>query len=83
MGGSGSGKTNALINLINGQNDADKIYLYARDLTEPKYEYLIKKREDVEIKHANNPKTFIECSKTMDDVYEKFMITIQTEEEKF
>ena len=42
IGGSGSGKTNALINLINEQNDFDKIYLYARDLNEPKYEYLIK-----------------------------------------
>ena len=42
IGGSGSGKTNALINLINEQNDIDKIYLYARDLSEPKYEYLIK-----------------------------------------
>ena len=46
IGGSGSGKTNALINLINEQNDVDKIYVYARDLNEPKYEYLIKKRED-------------------------------------
>ena len=36
IGGSGSGKTNALINLINEQNDIDKIYLYARDLSEPK-----------------------------------------------
>ena len=68
--GSGSGKTNALINLINEQNDIDKIYLYARDLSEPKYEYLIKKREDVGIKHVNNPNAFIECSNTMDDVYE-------------
>ena len=42
IGGSGSEKTNALINLINEQNDIDKIYLYARDLSEPKYEYLIK-----------------------------------------
>ena len=40
--GSGSGKTNALINLINEQNDIDKIYLYSKDLSEPKYEYLIK-----------------------------------------
>ena len=40
-GGSGSGKTNALINLINEQNDIDKIYLYAGDLSEPKYEHLI------------------------------------------
>ena len=70
IGGSGSGKTNALINLINEQNDIDKIYLYARDLSEPKYEYLIKKREDAGIKHVNNPNAFIECSNTMDNVYE-------------
>ena len=70
IGGSGSGKTNALINLINEQNDIDKIYLYARDLSKPKYEYLIKKREDVGIKHLNNPNAFIDCSNTMDDVYE-------------
>ena len=70
IGGSGSGKTNALLNLINEQNDIDKIYLYARDLSEPKYEYLIKKREDSGIKHVNNPNAFIEYSNTMDDVYE-------------
>ena len=70
IGGSGSGKTNALINLINEQNDIDKIYLYARDFSEPKYEFLIKKREDAGIKHLNNPNAFIECSNTMDDVYE-------------
>ena len=68
--GSASGKTNALINLINEQNDTDKIYLYARDLSKPKYEYLIKKHEDAGIKHLNNPNAFIECSNTMDDVYE-------------
>ena len=70
IGGLGSGKTNELINLIIEQNDIDKIYLYARDLSEPKYEYLIKKREDVGIKHLNNPNAFIECSNTMDDVYD-------------
>ena len=70
IGGSGSGKTNALINLINEQNDIDKIYLYARDLSEQKYEYLIKKLEDAEIKHVNNSNAFIECSNIMDDVYE-------------
>ena len=59
-----------MINLINEQNDIDKIYLYARDLSEPKYEYLIKKREDAGIKHLNNPNVFIKCSSTMDDVYE-------------
>ena len=70
IGVSGSGKTNALINLINEQNDIDKIYLYARDLSEPEYEYLIKKLEDAGIKHLNNPNPFIESSNTMDDVYE-------------
>ena len=70
IGGSGSGKTNVLINLMNEQNDIDKIYLYARDLSEPKYEYLIKKREDAGIKHVNNPNAFIEYSNTMDDVYD-------------
>ena len=70
IGGSGSGKTNTLLNLINEQHDIDKIYLYARDLSEPKYEYLIKKCEDAGIKHLNNPNAFIECSNTMDDVYE-------------
>ena len=70
IGVSGSEKTNALVNLINEQHDIDKIYLYARDLSEPKYEYLIKKREDAGIKHLNNPNAFIECSNTMDDVYE-------------
>ena len=34
--GSGSGKTNALRNLINHEPDIDKIYLYAKDLSEPK-----------------------------------------------
>ena len=61
IGGLGSEKTNALINLKNEQNDIDKIYLYARDLNEPKCEYLIKKCEDVGIKHLSNPNAFIEC----------------------
>ena len=45
IGGSGSGKTNALLNLINEQNVIDKIYLYAKDLNERKYKFLIEKRE--------------------------------------
>ena len=61
IGCSGLGKTNALINLINEENDIDKIYLYARDLSEPKYEYLIKKREDAGIKDLNNPNALMEC----------------------
>ena len=68
--GSGSGKTNTLLNLINEQQNTDKIHLYARDLNEPKYKILIKKREDAGIKHLNDPNAFIECSNTMGDVYE-------------
>ena len=45
LGGFGSGKTNTLLNLITEQNDIDKVYLYAKDLSERKYEFLIKKRE--------------------------------------
>ena len=44
--------------------------MYASDLNEPKYEYLIKKREDVGTKHLNNPNAFIEYSNIMDDVCE-------------
>ena len=46
------------------------MYVYARDLNEPKYEYLIKKREDVGTKHLNNPNASIECTNTMDEVYD-------------
>ena len=70
IGGSGSGKTSTLLNLINKQGDIDKIYLYAKDLNEPKYEYLIKNHKNTGIKHLNDPNAFIECFNTMDDVYE-------------
>ena len=46
------------------------MYLYVRDLSGPKYEYLIKKHEDAGIKYLNNSNTFIERSNTMDDVHE-------------
>ena len=80
--GSGSGKTNALINLTNKQNNIDKIYLYGRDMSQPKYEYLNKKREDVRIKHLNNPNAIIECSNTMMTFMMTFMVLIQTKEQK-
>ena len=51
IGGSGSGKTNALLNLINNQPDIDKIYLYAKDPYEAKYQLLINKRESTGLKH--------------------------------
>ena len=70
IGGSGSGKTNALLHLIVEQDGIDKIYLYAKDLSKPKYDFLIKKLEYARTKHFSDPNAFIECSKTMDDVYE-------------
>ena len=69
---SGSGRTNALLNLIQKQDNdnlIDKIYLYAKDLSEPKYQLLIKKRENAGIKNLNDSSAFIEYSNTMDDVY--------------
>ena len=69
IGGSGSGKTNALLNLINEQGNIDKIYLHAKDLNEPKYEYLIENHKNTGIKHLIDPNTFTECSNTMDNVY--------------
>ena len=71
IGGSGTGKANALLNLINNQLDIDKIYLYAKDPYEDKYQYLINKRESVGLKHFNDPKAFIEYSNDMHDVYKK------------
>ena len=69
-GGSGSGKTNALLNLIKEQDDIYKIYLYAKDLSESKYEFFIEKREEAGTKHFNDPNPFIEFSNTMAGVYE-------------
>ena len=70
IGGSGSGKTNALLNFIIQQDDIYKIYLHAKDLSKPKYKFLFKKREDARIKHLKDPNACIECSNTMNDVYE-------------
>ena len=67
--GSGSGKTNAFLNLINNQLDIDKIYLYAKDPYETKYQYLINKREKVGLDHFDDHKTFIEYSNDIQDVY--------------
>ena len=55
--------------MINNQQDIDKIYLYAIDPYEDKYQYLINKREHVGIKHLNDPKAFIEYSNDMHKVY--------------
>ena len=70
IGGSGSGKTNALLNLINNQPDIDKIYLYAKHLYEAKYRYLINRRQKAGLDHFNDPEAFMEYSNDMQDVYE-------------
>ena len=69
VGSSGSGKTNALLDLINNQLDIHKIYLYAKDPYEAKYQYLINKREKVVLDHFKDPKAFMENSNDMRDVY--------------
>ena len=69
IGGSGSGKTNVLLNLIENQPDSHKIYLYAKDPYECKYQYLIIKREGAGINHFKDLKAFIEYSDDMRNVY--------------
>ena len=69
IGGSGSGKTHALLNLINSLLDIDKIDLYAKDPYEAKYQFLINKRESTGLKHFNDPKAFTGYSNDMQDVY--------------
>ena len=69
IGGSGSGKTTSLLNLISYQPNTDEIYIYGKDPYEAKYQFLINKRESTGLKHLNNPKAFIEYSNDMDDIY--------------
>ena len=57
------------MNLINNQPDNDKIYLYAKDLHEAKYQYLINERQSTGGKYFNDHKAFIEYSNEMQDVY--------------
>ena len=70
IGPSGSGKTNNLLHLIDKFHPIDKIYLYAKDTDEDKYQYLINKREQAGIKNLNDPHTFIEYSNNLNDVLE-------------
>ena len=68
---SGSGKTNYLLNSTQkGNNIVDKIFLCCKDLSEPKYQLLIEKREKPGIKNLKDPAAFIEYSNRMDDIYE-------------
>ena len=90
IGGSGSGKTDTLLNLTNEQKDTDKIYLYAKDISESKYEYLIKNLENAGIKYVNNSKAFIDAQ--IQSIYAQIqwmifmrilMIIIRAEKEKY
>ena len=67
IGPSGAGKTNTLLHLINNFHPIDKIYSYAKDTDERKYQYLIHKREQAGIKNLNDPHAFIEYSSDMND----------------
>ena len=77
IGGFGSRKTNALLNLINNQLDIDKIYLYAKDLYEETYQFLINKKESKGLKHFNNPKPFIKYLNDVQGIYKILKNTIQ------
>ena len=67
---SGSGKTNYLLNSIQKDNNIiNKIYLYAKDLEEPKYQLLINNRQKAGINFNNDPTAFIEYSNSMDDIF--------------
>ena len=71
IGQSGSRKTNLYLILYKKDyhNLIAQIYLYAKDLSELKYQLLIKKRKDAEIKNLDDPSAFIEYSNTMDNIY--------------
>ena len=71
IGVSGSGKPNSLFNIINQQPDIDKIYLYAKDPYESKYQFLINKKESTGLKHFNDSKIFTEYSNDIVDIYLK------------
>ena len=80
IGGFGSGKTNALLNLIKEQCDIDKIHLYPKDLKEPSMNFLSKSAKMLE-QTFNDPNAFVQiewmtCIRLL-------MNTIQGEKEKF
>ena len=60
---------NTLLNIVNNLQDIDKIYLYAKDPYEAKYQFLTNKRKSIGLKHFNDPKVFIQYLDDMQDVY--------------
>ena len=81
-GGSESGKTNPLLNFMKEQDNIDNIYLYAKYLSEPKHEFLIKKCEDAGIKHLNDPKHLLSVLIRWMTFMRIVMVTTQAEKEK-
>ena len=79
IGGSGTGKANVLLNLVENQPDIDQMYLCAKDPYEAKYQYLINKRESVGINHFNDPKAFIDYSNDMRDDYKNIYYNLDKE----
>ena len=69
VGGSGSGKSNTLLNLINREPDTDKMFLYSKDPYQAKYQLLINKLKSTGLKHFNDSKAFIEYSNNIIDAY--------------
>ena len=83
IGGSGTGETNVLLNvIINQQPDIDNIFLYVKDSFKSKYQLLINVREKVGIKKLKNPRAFIDYSQTIDDVYENLEDNNRTKKRK-
>ena len=70
IGGSGSGKINALLNLIIHQPDIDKIYFFPKEPYETKNQLLISKCKRVGLKHRFECGTYIEYWNDMDNIYE-------------
>ena len=69
IGGSGSGKTNSLFDLLNQQPFIDKIYLCAKGPYEAKHQFLTNKRENTYLKRFNGSKACIEYSSNINDIY--------------
>ena len=72
-----------MFNLVNHLSDIDKIYLYAKDPNEAKYQFLIKKREDAGTKYFKDSKAFIEYSSNMIDIYKNIEIIIHIKNVKY
>ena len=68
VGGSGSEKTNVLLNLINHEPDIDKICLYVKDPNEAEFQLLINKKESTDLKYLNDSKAFFKYSNELYDI---------------